>query len=290
MGSRLLYMLPALAVALVALILALVGLSRDPTPALVVKDEGADTVSSAQDAPSYRYWVVTQSLNVGDTLDEESLAVVSSPAPIANVLTADETVVGKELRQFARPGELLSRNHLEPGGTLPGALPSGFRAVGVAVDDVVMAGGLLQPGDLVDVVVAFRKVERDNPAALVLLRSIQVLAVKGAMAAASSEQDREAQRRNNTVVLAVPKDKVPPLLLAAEEGSVRLAVVASDDKDTGSGGTNKDNVASTRESKGKPVYYKDLFPATRAPAPKAKSPGQRVEVYEGSDSRSTYVR
>ena len=285
MGSRLLYMLPALAAALVALILALVGLSRDPTPAMVVKDEGADTASSTQEAPSYRYWVVTQSLNVGDTLDEESLAVVSSPAPIANVLTADETVVGKELRQFARPGELLSRNHLEPGGTLPGALPTGFRAVGVAVDDVVMAGGLLQPGDLVDVVVAFRKVERDNPAALVLLRNIQVLAVKGAMAAASSEQDREAQRRNNTVVLAVPRDKVPPLLLAAEEGSMRLAVVASDDKDT-----NKEAVASASDGKGKPVYYKDLFPVTRAPAPKAKSPGQRVEVYEGSDSRSTYVR
>lgn len=283
MGSRLLYMLPALAVALVALILALVGLSRDPTPALVVKDNGADTESSVQDAPSYRYWVVTQSLNVGDTLDEESLAVVSSPAPIANVLTADEKVVGKELRQFARPGELLSRNHLEPGGTLPGALPTGFRAVGVAVDNVVMAGGLLQPGDLVDVVVAFRKVERDNPAALVLLRRIQVLAVKGAMAAASSDQDREDQRRNNTVVLAVPKDKVPPLLLAAEEGALRLAVVASDDKG------DESSVASARDKKDKPFYYKDLFPATRAPAPQAK-PGQRVEVYEGSDSRSTYVR
>ncbi|KZZ25125.1 hypothetical protein A3754_15315, partial [Alcanivorax sp. HI0083] len=215
--------------------------------------------------------------------DEESLAVVSSPAPIANVLTADEKVVGKELRQFARPGELLSRNHLEPGGTLPGALPTGFRAVGVAVDNVVMAGGLLQPGDLVDVVVAFRKVERDNPAALVLLRSVQVLAVKGAMAAASSDQDREEQRRNNTVVLAVPKDKVPPLLLAAEEGALRLAVVASDDKG------DESSVASARGKKDKPFYYKDLFPATRAPAPQAK-PGQRVEVYEGSDSRSTYVR
>ncbi len=68
---------------------------------------------------------------------------------------------------------------------------------------------------------------------------------------------------------------------------MRLAVVASDDKDT-----NKEAVASARASdgKGKPVYYKDLFPVTRAPAPKAKSPGQRVEVYEGSDSRSTYVR
>jgi len=112
-----------------------------------------------------------------------------------------------------------------------------------------------------------------------------VLAVKGAMAAATSDQDREAQRRNNTVVLAVPKDKVPPLLLAAEEGSVRLAVVASDDKDG-----DKEAVASARDSKSKPVYYKDLFPTTRAPAPQAKSPGQRVEVYEGSDSRSTYVR
>ena len=34
---------------------------------------------------------------------------------------------------------------------------------------------------------------------------------------------------------------------------------------------------------------KQIFVATRAPAPQAK-PGQRVEVYEGSDSRSTYVR
>lgn len=279
MGSRLLYMLPALAVALVALILALVGLSRDPAPSLVVRDVSSGEDVRDQEAPSYRYWVVTESLNIGDKLDEETLAVVSSPAPIPNVLTADETVVGKELRQYARPGELLSRNHLEPGGTLPSTLPAGFRAVAVGVDDVVMAGGLLQSGDLVDVVVSFRKVERDNPAAMVLLRSLQVLAVKGAMAAAASDQDREAQRRNNTVVLAVPKDKVPTLLLASEEGTLRLAVVASEDK----------AADDSDDKKAKPVYYKDLFPAARAPAPRA-TPGQKVEVYEGSESRSTYVR
>ncbi|KGD60628.1 hypothetical protein T9A_02363 [Alcanivorax jadensis T9] len=273
-------MLPALAVALVALILALVGLSRDPAPSLVVRDNASGEEVRDQETPSYRYWVVTESLNIGDSLDEEALAVVSSPAPIPNVLTADEKVVGKELRQYARPGELLSRNHLEPGGTLPSTLPSGFRAVAVGVDDVVMAGGLLQPGDLVDVAVSFRKSERDNPAAMVLLRSLQVLAVKGAMAAASSDQDREAQRRNNTVVLAVPKEKVPTLLLASEEGTLRLAVVASQDKAADD---------SDEENKAKPVYYKDLFPAARAPAPRA-TPGQKVEVYEGSESRSTYVR
>ena len=196
MGSRLLYMLPALAVALVALILALVGLSRDPAPSLVVRDNASGEEVRDQETPSYRYWVVTESLNIGDSLDEEALAVVSSPAPIPNVLTADEKVVGKELRQYARPGELLSRNHLEPGGTLPSTLPSGFRAVAVGVDDVVMAGGLLQPGDLVDVAVSFRKSERDNPAAMVLLRSLQVLAVKGAMAAASSRSRGPAPQQH----------------------------------------------------------------------------------------------
>ena len=39
MGSRLLYMLPALVVALVALILALSGLNRDPAPSLGVDQQ-----------------------------------------------------------------------------------------------------------------------------------------------------------------------------------------------------------------------------------------------------------
>ena len=289
MGSRLLYMLPALLVALVALVLALVGLSRDPASDLKAGRQAQSESQSESQAPSYRYWVVTESLNVGDSLDEESLAVVSSPAPISNVLTADEAVVGKELRQFTRPGELLSRNHLEAGGTLPGSVPAGYRAVGVEVDNVVMAGGLLTPGDLVDVVVAFDKAEDETPAALVLLNNIQVLAVKGSMGPAESEQDREAQRRNNTVVLSVPKAKVPPLLLASEEGTLRLAVVANEDRQLAAA---DDEAADDKPEaeKAKPVYYRDLFPAAKAkPAPR-QNPGQRVEVYEGSDSRSTYVR
>ena len=83
MGSRLLYMLPALAVALVALILALVGLSRDPAPSLVVREASPEGQVRDQEAPSYRYWVVTESLNIGDTLDEEALAVVSSPEALS---------------------------------------------------------------------------------------------------------------------------------------------------------------------------------------------------------------
>ncbi len=97
------------------------------------------------------------------------------------------------------------------------------------------------------------------------------------MAEAQSDQGREQQRRNNSVVLAVPSDKMPAVLLAEEEGALRLAVVASEDTKAATGDSSK------------PVYYRDLFPGKAAPARRAE-PGQRVEVYEGSDSRSTYVR
>ena len=43
----------------------------------------------------------------------------------------------------------------------------------------------------------------------------------------------------------------------------------------------------------KPFYFDDFFPESEKPAPAAApkpSPGQRVQVFEGAESRSTYVR
>lgn len=274
MGSRLLYMLPALVLALLALVLAIAGLNRSPSTALTV--ETTQRSSPATETPAYRYWVVTEALDVGDRLNDDNLAVVSSPAPINNVLSADEKVDGKALRQFARPGELLSRNHLEPGGTLPASLPAGYRAVAVAVNDVVMAGGLLRPGDRVDVAAAFRKSANGSPAATLLMRNIQVLAVQGTLA--EQTDNTRTRQRNDTVVLAVPVERVPALLLAEEEGALRLAVIASDDSNT-----------PTQARPSASISVRELLPGA-TPTAKPTQRGQRVEVFEGSESRSTYVR
>ena len=151
MGSKILYMLPALVLAFLALVLALVGLSRDPEPVTVTATETTGQADQEEAAPSYEYWVLRQPLNAGEALSEENLAVVTSPTQISDALSAEETVFGRELRRYARPGELLSSHHLESGGSLPANLPEGQRAIAIAVDDVVGAGGLLQPGDRVDV-------------------------------------------------------------------------------------------------------------------------------------------
>ena len=299
MGSKILYMLPALVLAFLALVLALVGLSRDPEPVTVASTDTTGQVDQEEAAPSYEYWVLRQPLNAGEALSEENLAVVTSPTQISDALSAEETVFGRELRRYARPGELLSSHHLESGGSLPANLPEGQRAIAIAVDDVVGAGGLLQPGDRVDVVTAFRRSDKDAPVALVMLRDVPVLAVYGSLSAGADDAEETARRRNNTAVLSVPEDRVSALMLASSEGKVRLAVVAGERGDTLAGDTDEpagdgeQALAAAEEAEQKPFYFDDFFPEREKPAPAAApkpSPGQRVQVFEGAESRSTYVR
>lgn len=299
MGSKILYMLPALVLAFLALVLALVGLSRDPEPVTVTSPDTTQQADQEQAAPSYEYWVLRQPLNAGEALSEENLAVVTSPTQISDALSADEDLVGRELRRYARPGELLSNHHLESGGSLPANLPQGQRAIAIAVDDVVGAGGLLQPGDRVDVVTAFRRSDKDAPVALVMLRDVPVLAVYGALSAGADDSDESARRRNNTAVLSVPEERVSALMLASSEGKVRLAVVAGERGETLAGDTNEsaDNteqaLAAAEQPEQKPFYFDDFFPEREKPAPATApkpSPGQRVQVFEGAESRSTYVQ
>lgn len=314
MGSKVLYTLPALVLALLALILALVGLSRDPEPVTMVSPDAAFQADQQKETEQvYQYWVISQPLNAGETLTEDTLAVVSSPTPITDALSADETVKGRELRRYARPGELLSSHHLESGGSLPANLPEGQRAIAIPVDDVASAGGLLQPGDRVDVVTAFRRSDKDAPVALVMLRDVPVLAVHGALSAGAEDGDEAARRRNNTAVLSVPEARVSALMLASSEGKVRLAVVAGrPNSSPGDGQTGMDDAAAGDAAAGvaaaegapavaanepgdaapEPFYFDDFFPERKKPAPAAprRSPGQRVQVFEGAESRSTYVR
>ncbi|HCK27914.1 MAG TPA: Flp pilus assembly protein CpaB, partial [Alcanivorax sp.] len=270
-------MLPALVLAFLALVLALVGLSRDPEPVTVTSTETSGQADQEQAAPSYEYWVLRQPLNAGEVLSEENLAVVTSPTQISDALPAEETVFGRELRRYARPGELLSSHHLESGGSLPANLPEGQRAIAIGVDDVVGAGGLLQPGDRVDVVTAFRRSDKDAPVALVMLRDVPVLAVYGSLSAGADDAEETARRRNNTAVLSVPEDRVSALMLASSEGKVRLAVVAGERDETDEPANDGERaLAAAEEPEQEPFYFDDFFPEREKPAPAAApkpSPG-----------------
>ncbi|KAA1174403.1 Flp pilus assembly protein CpaB [Marinobacter salinexigens] len=288
MNKRLVYALPAIVLALVALALAALGfLTRNQeTVQSVVPASVSDPVQPEPD-PAYEYLVAIESITPGTVLSEEAFLPVTSDKPVADAILASEVPMGEPVKTGLAAGQILSANHLRNESLLEQMVEPGFQAMAIAVDDLSGVGGLLRPGDRVDVTAVFRKSDQDEPAAMRLLTNILVLAVRGVPHQGESLEGND-QRRNATVVLSVPVDVAPRLLLASAEGDLRLAAssMVADD-------ATPELVASAedgKDEKEKPVYLKDLFP--KPPAPKqvaAPPPKPQVEVYEGAQSRKVYV-
>ena len=287
MKGKGLYLVPGLVLALLALLLAVIGLSRGTT--VVVERPAEPSVLSeplieVPVAPRYDYWMAAKVVPVSVVPKHDALVVASSPVPVPGAIPASVPLESLQLRKSVRAGELLTEDHLVETSLLARQLPEGFQALALAVDDVVAAGGLLRPGDLVDVIGAFRRSDRERQAAIVLLREATVLAVRGEMVSGEG-QDAESRRRNNTVVLAVPTVRAPALVLAASEGTIRLTVSGFQTEDA-----SEQGVVAAAEPE-KPVYFEDLFP--RPPAPPARprpASAPRVQVFEGTQSRDVHVR
>ncbi|AZT82389.1 Flp pilus assembly protein CpaB [Marinobacter sp. NP-4(2019)] len=282
MNKRLIYALPATVLALVALGLAIVGLlSTQDQPA----NAGQAKVSQPEQtlpAPEYQYLVARQALSPGDVMTEEGFMSVASSDPLPDAIPADDAPYGQPIKTSLAAGQMLTTANMRIDSVLETLVPHGHQAMAIAVDDVSGVGGLLRPGDRVDVTASFRRSDKDKPAALKLLGNVLVLAVKGVPFNGEAGEESDS-RRNNTVVLSVPEDKVSRLLLASSEGKLQLVAVPP-----------KQEVASEdEEPEVKPVYLEDLFPKPPKPEPAPRAtppPSTRVQVFEGSESRSVYVR
>lgn len=292
MNKRLIYALPATVLALVALGLAVAGLlstgNQTPTPQPASVAEPAAAPEAPQ-PPRYRYLVATGSLSPGVVLEEERFVPVTSTQPVAGAIPADEAPFGQIIRSRLGAGQMLTEANLRKNSVLDSLVPEGHQAMAVAVDEVSGVGGLLRPGDRVDVTASFRRSDKDAPAALKLLRNVLVLAVRGVPYQGEADDENDA-RRNNTVVLSVPEAAVSRLLLASSEGSLRLAAVAPAPAEPASPASESSAEAQPSVTA---VYLEDLFPAKPKPAPVRRAsppPATRVQLFEGTESRSVYVR
>lgn len=334
MGARWLYALPALVLSALAVILALVGLSREPTPVEVPTEPASGfvmqvTEEQIEEALEHTYWVALKELSIGTELQEDDFRVVGVSVPLPDALPSDESIAGRTLRRNLRAGEILARAHLEAVNRLAREVPSGFRAFAISINDVSSVGGMLQPGDLVDVVVHFSRGQDDEPTALFLLNSIEVLAVYGRLEESVNQQEEERQQRgsnrgSNTVVLAIPREDIPRLMVADTNGAIRLALAGTAREKAEESALSEEEQAAwksfaqleteteteegdeeAREAAPAPKEATEVDPVVatklddvipeskKKPTPQRTAParprGERVEVIEGSSSRSTYV-
>ncbi|WP_162925855.1 Flp pilus assembly protein CpaB [Isoalcanivorax indicus] len=293
-------MLPALVLSVLAIVLAIIGLSREPTAPAPVPPEGEPLVvteSRTDDARArYRYWAFARAVEAGAELTDDDLVEVSAGQAVPGAVGTDTPLAGQTVRRNVRAGELVSGFHLEAGGALANALLPGFRAMALPVDEVSGVGGLLEPGDMVDVLATFRDAadQRGEPSAMVLMRNVELLAVGGLLQGAEPDPAaRDRRARTSTVVLAVPEQSVPRLMLAAANGSLRLSAVSAIDMADTEG--SEDIEARIKRVAVQPgeglVRYRELFPAPPPPPRAAPRPrGQQVEMIEGSETRSVNVR
>lgn len=178
-----------------------------------------------------------------------------------NAVTRSDQVLDKVTKLPILAGEQIINNkffadRVESG--LAFIVPPGKRAVSVAVSEVIGSGGLIVPGDQVDVIGVFDEKAFGQDAALFVLQRVNVLAVaqqlegeapppaNNAIAQAGQglslggkpqsnppgQVEPKSQPTARTATLAVTPEESLRLIIAEERGKIRLVLRPANDKTT----------------------------------------------------------
>jgi len=236
-GSSRLGLLLALILAVItgALVYAATNSSEDEAP-LQAGGETVLVVTAARDIPAGREIAA----------DMVTLTRVESGAVLNGAFRDAAAVVGQVARIPIYAGEQLIPAKLaaEPARDgLSYVVPAGMRAMAIQVNKVVGAGGLVRPGDRVDILAVLDLEYGDLvsgrtltlPEAVIVAQNVEVLAVEQALEnrppASSVEGEEgtlveqpEPNPEATVVTLALTPELMQRVFLAEEIGTIRLAV------------------------------------------------------------------
>jgi len=176
--------------------------------------------------------VPTQTLAKGATLTAKNVAVRDVPREwaISNGITPEQfdRVDGVALAYPAEKGEQIAWAMLEGQRTptFSARVTAGRRAVTVAVDEISSISGLLEPNDLIDVIVTAKQGTRQF--AFVLLQSVKVLAT-GTKVQQVNDAPDGARRFFTTITIDVTPEEAREVIAAKEIGKVTAMLRAPGD-------------------------------------------------------------
>jgi pilus assembly protein CpaB len=179
--------------------------------------------------------VAAADLDIGAELGRDDVRIIQWPAnaaPAAAFGSADE-VLGRGLVMPVIQNEPILPMKLAPkdaGAGLPPAIPPGFRAVSVRVNEVIGVAGYVLPGTHVDVVATVSPTSQaTDMTSKVILTNVQVLAAGTKIDRAT---DKDKPIPVTVVTLLVDPVQAERLTLAASEGKIQLALRNPLDRDT----------------------------------------------------------
>src|SRR6185369_15935313 len=184
---------------------------------------------------------------VGSRIIPEQLTVAQFPAdvtPEGALSKIDENLIGRVVVMSLSPRDPVAEVKLAPigaAGGLSSMIPEGYRAMTVAVNDVVGVSGFIMPGTLVDIVVVITPPKgsgQEEMISKIVLQNIKVLA--SGQNIDKPKNDREVERAIKAVTLQVTPEQAEKLALAQSEGKLQLVMRNSvDQADEQTNGANK---------------------------------------------------
>lgn len=171
--------------------------------------------------------VAARDIAIGERLDESMLGVRTIPSSYIerrHILAADaRRALGVRVSLGVRAGEALLWSDLATGGgdrrDLSSLVTPGMRAVSIQASVTSRLGGLLRPGDRVDILLTTDRAS--HPVTVPLLQNVLVLAV-GGDTGASGEVPLIGAKSDVTV--SVTLEQAQALALAPHEGELVVAL------------------------------------------------------------------
>ncbi len=198
--------------------------------------------STASEEKKVEILVATKPLKIGSEITEKDAKWQEWP----ETMLFDGAIVrkDKELAQEAVTGRLTERVaagqpihkkmtvDTEKGDMLAATLRAGYRAVGIRVPIETIAGGLIGPGDYVDVIMTYTIKKTGNStiarkyATETILENIRVLGIdtKSVAEDQGEEGKKKKSKSNLTVTIEVTPVGAEKIALAEEAGEVKLAL------------------------------------------------------------------
>ncbi len=208
---------------------------------------GEESVAAGSVPVSVPVVVAARDIPARSTITEDMLAVKQLPPDTLQGVFANTTpLVGAITLQPIVAGEpILPIKVAEPGREqgLAFVIPEGMRAISITATEVVGSGGLIVPGDFVDVIATFSADDVGSDKAVTVLQNVQVLAVAQSVqkvvsptATGNDNQVATAEGGNaglrdgevdpnpsaKSVTLSVTPEGAQLLFLAEQHGQLRL--------------------------------------------------------------------
>ena len=196
-----------------------------------------DAMEARTKGTTVKIVVAKKELKRGDKISSDTVAVREIPIDYAHSAAVTPTtfdrVDGQTLAYPLHPGEMLLWGLME-GKKVPtfsARVEVGHRAMTVPVDEINSISGLLEPGDLIDLVVTID--QKGKKLTLPLLQSVQVMATGQRSVDGAQEGER---KHYSTVTIDTTPAQAKNVIIARDAGKVTALLRNPDDKRATRGG------------------------------------------------------